>query len=65
MAKGLKDGIQMFGISGAGIGAIRMWANNGKPPRWSLDQWDKVWLEPNAGCWLETLLTARAQQSMV
>lgn len=32
----------MFGATGTGLAAIRTWQNDGKRPRYSLDQWDKV-----------------------
>lgn len=35
----------MFGATGTGLAAIRTWQNDGKRPRYSLDQWDKVSLD--------------------
>ena len=32
----------MFGITGAGLGALKRYQNEGKNPRYSLDHWDKV-----------------------
>ncbi|KAM5375729.1 hypothetical protein ACJZ2D_005912 [Fusarium nematophilum] len=34
--------IGMFGISGTGLAVIKTWQNEGKRPRYSVDQWDKV-----------------------
>ncbi|KAI9900556.1 hypothetical protein N3K66_004818 [Trichothecium roseum] len=34
--------VTMFGITGAGLGALKRYQNEGKNPRYSLDQWDKV-----------------------
>ncbi|WAO86521.1 NADH dehydrogenase [ubiquinone] 1 alpha subcomplex subunit 1 [Fusarium falciforme] len=36
--------IGMFGISGTGLAVIKTWQNEGKRPRYSVDQWDKVGL---------------------
>ncbi|KEY67669.1 hypothetical protein S7711_03922 [Stachybotrys chartarum IBT 7711] len=33
--------VTMFGITGTGLAAFRTWQNEGKRPRYSLDQWDK------------------------
>ncbi|RTE74017.1 hypothetical protein BHE90_011554 [Fusarium euwallaceae] len=33
--------IGMFGISGTGLAVIKTWQNEGKRPRYSVDQWDK------------------------
>lgn len=32
----------MFGVTGTGMAALRTWQNEGKNPRYSVDQWDKV-----------------------
>jgi hypothetical protein len=32
----------MFGISGTGLAVIKTWQNEGKRPRYSVDQWDRV-----------------------
>lgn len=32
----------MFGVTGTGLAAVKTWRNEGKRPRYSLDQWDKV-----------------------
>ncbi|KAF3067970.1 hypothetical protein CFAM422_008045 [Trichoderma lentiforme] len=32
----------MFGVSGTGLAAFKTWQNEGKRPRYSLDQWDKT-----------------------
>ncbi|KAL7938700.1 hypothetical protein V8C35DRAFT_288909 [Trichoderma chlorosporum] len=37
--------IVMFGVSGTGLAAFKTWQNEGKRPRYSLDQWDKVMME--------------------
>ncbi|KAH6605874.1 hypothetical protein Trco_005027 [Trichoderma cornu-damae] len=37
--------IVMFGATGTGLAAFKTWQNEGKRPRYSLDQWDKVTLE--------------------
>ncbi|EJP67943.1 hypothetical protein ACQRIT_004657 [Beauveria bassiana] len=37
--------IAMFGATGTGLAAIRTWQNDGKRPRYSLDQWDKQMME--------------------
>ncbi|KAF4975801.1 hypothetical protein FZEAL_7461 [Fusarium zealandicum] len=34
--------IAMFGISGTGLAVIKTWQNEGKRPRYSVDQWDKT-----------------------
>ncbi|KAJ4861824.1 NADH-ubiquinone oxidoreductase MWFE subunit domain-containing protein [Trichoderma breve] len=34
--------IVMFGVSGTGLAAFKTWQNEGKRPRYSLDQWDKT-----------------------
>lgn len=34
--------VQMFGVSGTGLAVIRNMQNEGKRPRYSVDQWDKV-----------------------
>ncbi|KAJ9420646.1 hypothetical protein QL093DRAFT_2334050 [Fusarium oxysporum] len=34
--------IGMFGISGTGLAVIKTWQNEGKRPRYSVDQWDRV-----------------------
>jgi hypothetical protein len=36
------DGLQMFGVSGAGLNKIKNMQSGGKRHRWSVDQWDKV-----------------------
>ncbi|KAM0561131.1 hypothetical protein ACHAPJ_003635 [Fusarium lateritium] len=33
--------IGMFGISGTGLAVIKTWQNEGKRPRYSVDQWDR------------------------
>ncbi|KAG6182817.1 hypothetical protein E4U27_001619 [Claviceps purpurea] len=33
--------IGMFGVTGTGLSFIKTWRNEGKAPRWSLDQWDR------------------------
>ncbi|POR39183.1 Uncharacterized protein TPAR_00616 [Tolypocladium paradoxum] len=33
--------IGMFGVTGTGLAAVKTWRNEGKRPRYSLDQWDK------------------------
>lgn len=47
----------MFGISGTGLAVIKTWQNEGKRPRYSVDQWDKVgylcrqwWVDANCFC---------------
>ncbi|KAL6892915.1 hypothetical protein HDV57DRAFT_483352 [Trichoderma longibrachiatum] len=37
--------IIMFGATGTGLAAFKTWQNEGKRPRYSLDQWDKVMME--------------------
>ncbi|ETR97217.1 hypothetical protein TgHK011_007780 [Trichoderma gracile] len=37
--------IVMFGATGTGLAAFKTWQNEGKRPRYSLDQWDKVMME--------------------
>ncbi|KZZ97394.1 hypothetical protein AAL_03358 [Moelleriella libera RCEF 2490] len=32
----------MFGVTGTGLAAFKTWRNEGKRPRYSLDQWDRV-----------------------
>ncbi|KAK3182010.1 hypothetical protein K4F52_006749 [Lecanicillium sp. MT-2017a] len=34
--------VVMFGATGTGLAALKTWRNEGKRPRYSLDQWDKV-----------------------
>ncbi|KAG5916525.1 hypothetical protein E4U42_007612 [Claviceps africana] len=34
--------IGMFGITGTGLAVVKTWRNEGKRPRYSLDQWDRV-----------------------
>ena len=33
---------QMFGATGAGLAKIKNMQNDGKRPRYSVDQWDRV-----------------------
>ncbi|KAG6032369.1 hypothetical protein E4U41_007232 [Claviceps citrina] len=33
--------IGMFGITGTGLAVVKTWRNEGKRPRYSLDQWDR------------------------
>ncbi|KAK5995053.1 hypothetical protein PT974_03446 [Cladobotryum mycophilum] len=33
--------IVMFGVTGTGLAAFKTWQNEGKRPRYSLDQWDR------------------------
>jgi hypothetical protein len=35
----------MFGISGTGLAVIKTWQNEGKRPRYSVDQWDRQMME--------------------
>ncbi|KAG5996479.1 hypothetical protein E4U52_006549 [Claviceps spartinae] len=37
--------IGMFGVTGAGLSFVKTWRNEGKAPRWSLDQWDRQMME--------------------
>ncbi|KAL7799185.1 hypothetical protein V8C37DRAFT_366910 [Trichoderma ceciliae] len=37
--------IVMFGATGTGLAVFKTWQNEGKRPRYSLDQWDKVMME--------------------
>lgn len=37
--------IGMFGVTGTGLAAVKTWRNEGKRPRYSLDQWDKQMME--------------------
>lgn len=50
----------MFGATGTGLAAIKSWQNEGKPPRYSVDQWDRVCLSISidAFIWL-TILAAK------
>jgi NADH-ubiquinone oxidoreductase MWFE subunit len=32
----------MFGATGAGLAAVKGLRNDGKKPRWNIDQWDRV-----------------------
>lgn len=32
----------MFGVTGTGLAVVKTWRNEGKRPRYSLDQWDRV-----------------------
>jgi hypothetical protein len=34
--------IAMFGVTGTGLAALKSYQNEGRNPRYSLDQWDKV-----------------------
>ncbi|CAH0014788.1 unnamed protein product [Clonostachys rhizophaga] len=34
--------IVMFGATGTGLAALKTWHNEGKNPRYSLDQWDRL-----------------------
>uniref|UniRef100_A0A8H7TRW2 NADH dehydrogenase [ubiquinone] 1 alpha subcomplex subunit 1 n=1 Tax=Bionectria ochroleuca TaxID=29856 RepID=A0A8H7TRW2_BIOOC len=36
--------IVMFGATGTGLAALKTWHNEGKNPRYSLDQWDRYGL---------------------
>jgi hypothetical protein len=33
--------VGMFGVTGTGLAVFKTWQNEGKRPRYSLDQWDK------------------------
>ncbi|KAH6658864.1 hypothetical protein F5X68DRAFT_226145 [Plectosphaerella plurivora] len=33
--------VAMFGATGAGLAAVKGIRNDGKKPRWNIDQWDK------------------------
>ncbi|PHH87878.1 hypothetical protein CDD83_8287 [Cordyceps sp. RAO-2017] len=33
--------IGMFGVSGVGLSFMKKLKNDGKPPRWSVDEWDR------------------------
>ncbi|KAG8426364.1 hypothetical protein J3459_008203 [Metarhizium acridum] len=33
--------IGMFGVTGTGLAVVKTWRNEGKRPRYSLDQWDR------------------------
>ncbi|KAG5764125.1 hypothetical protein H9Q72_007798 [Fusarium xylarioides] len=37
--------IGMFGISGTGLAVVRNWRNEGKRPRYSVDQWDRQMMD--------------------
>ncbi|KYK55166.1 hypothetical protein DCS_07128 [Drechmeria coniospora] len=37
--------ITMFGVTGTGLAAVKKWRNEGKRPRYSLDQWDRQMME--------------------
>jgi hypothetical protein len=37
--------IGMFGISGTGLAVIKNYQNEGKRPRYSVDQWDRQMME--------------------
>ncbi|KAL9483818.1 hypothetical protein ACSS6W_002607 [Trichoderma asperelloides] len=37
--------IVMFGATGTGLAAFKTWQNEGKRPRYSLDQWDRVMMD--------------------
>jgi hypothetical protein len=32
----------MFGVTGAGLHALKKFQNDGKPPRYGIDNWDRV-----------------------
>ncbi|KAG6005110.1 hypothetical protein E4U43_000629 [Claviceps pusilla] len=34
--------IGMFGVTGTGLAVVKTWRNEGKRPRYSLDQWDRI-----------------------
>ncbi|KAL9586005.1 MAG: hypothetical protein Q9203_004018 [Teloschistes exilis] len=50
-------GVVMFGITGAGLAGLRAQQNDGKPARWSLDQWDRVSDYPQSQ-WMTGRLTS-------
>ncbi|KAH6982092.1 hypothetical protein BKA56DRAFT_585232 [Ilyonectria sp. MPI-CAGE-AT-0026] len=35
----------MFAVSGTGLAVIKTWQNEGKRPRYSVDQWDKQMMD--------------------
>lgn len=35
----------MFAISGTGLAVIKTWQNEGKRPRYSIDQWDRQMMD--------------------
>lgn len=37
--------IGMFAFTGAGLAKVRHWANDGKPGRHSIDQWDRQMMD--------------------
>jgi hypothetical protein len=37
--------IAMFGVTGTGLAALKSYQNEGRNPRYSLDQWDKQMME--------------------
>lgn len=37
--------VVMFGISGTGLAVVKTWQNEGKRPRYSVDQWDRQMME--------------------
>ncbi|CZR42209.1 hypothetical protein FPRO06_08349 [Fusarium proliferatum] len=37
--------IGMFGISGTGLAVVKNWQNEGKRPRYSVDQWDRQMMD--------------------
>ncbi|KAL6409634.1 uncharacterized protein AUP68_06016 [Ilyonectria robusta] len=38
----------MFAVSGTGLAVIKTWQNEGKRPRYSVDQWDKMLIAATA-----------------
>ena len=51
--------MQMFGVTGAGLAAVKTLQNGGKSPRHSVDTWDKVRTHLDLSPQLPHKLTAR------
>jgi hypothetical protein len=49
----------MFGVTGTGLAALKSYQNEGRNPRYSLDQWDKVWLLRVLSCAYDQLKLTR------
>ena len=37
--------VAMFGATGAGLAAVKGLRNDGKKPRWNIDQWDRQMMD--------------------
>jgi hypothetical protein len=55
----------MFGVTGTGFAMFKTWQNEGKRPRYSLDQWDKVCTRQSSSLFIELTISQQSTSTLL